>query len=573
MKINNFSKPSISKAVPAPVWDCQAGAYGPNALGVLERAESTNTMIKPREVPEKETETPSIRLLHLEDDPSDAELIRLRLQAAGLSCYILWVRGREAFESALERESFDLVLTDYKLPNYDGLSALRHVRERQAELPVIMLSGELSEEDAVDCLKAGATDYVLKQRPQRLGTAVRRALMGKGKSAALRHALKEISRQNAFLRQVIDLNPNFIFARDRAGRFVLVNQAVAEAYGSTVEEMLGKTQAEVSANAQEVARFLRSDREVMDTLQEVFIPEEKDIDAAGKLRWLQTIKRPIVAADGSADLVLGVSVDITERKRAEVYIRTLNADLELRVQQRTAELQAMNTELEAFSYSVSHDLRSPLNTIDGFSQLLARMESENLSDKGKHYLNRIRAGTRQMSELIEGLLSLGKFSRDHLQVELVDLTAIARRVEQACREWEPERQVQMDIQCGLMAQGDPRLLSAVLQNLLGNAWKFTARQAAARIDVGSQSSADGSTVYFVKDNGVGFDMAQAEKLFGVFERLNSASDFAGTGVGLATVKRIIDRHDGRVWAEGKVNEGSTFYFSLGREVEPGAQAD
>ncbi|WP_293596616.1 MULTISPECIES: ATP-binding protein [unclassified Polaromonas] len=506
---------------------------------------------------------PSIRLLHLEDNPLDAELIRLRLEAAGLSCDIRWVSGKEAFESALAQETFDLVLADSKLPGYDGLSALRHVRERQPELPVIMMSGELSEEAAVDCLKAGATDYVLKQRPQRLDAAVRRALVEKEELAALRRAEEEVRRQSLFLRQVIDLNPTFIFAKDRAGRFVLVNQAMAEAYGSTVEEMLGKAEADVTADAQEVARFLKADLETMDTLREVFIPEEKLIDATGKVRWLQTVKRPIVAADGTADGVLGVAADITERKRAQEEILRLNADLEERVRQRTAQLEAANKELEAFSYSVSHDLRSPLNTIDGFSQLLEQAAGDKIGDKGQHYLSRIRAGTQQMSELIDGLLSLAKLSRDQLRSEAVDLSAVSRKAAQACREGEPERQARIQIQDGLLAHGDPLLLSVVIQNLLGNAWKFTARRAVARINIGGELDASGETVYFVKDNGAGFDMHHAGKLFGAFERLHSHSDFLGTGLGLTIVKRVIDRHGGRVWADSVENEGATFYFTLG----------
>lgn len=514
--------------------------------------------------------TPSIRLLHLEDDPRDAELIRLKLQAAGLSCDIRWVNGKEAFESALTQETFDLVLSDYKLPGYDGLSALKYVRERQPELPVIMMSGGLSEEEAVDCLKAGATDYVIKQRPQRLGTAVQRALVEKAERAALRHAEEEIRRQSLFLRQVIDLNPTFIFAKDRAGRFVLVNQAMAEAYGTSVEEMLGKAEADVTADAQEVARFLKADLETMDTLRDVFIPEEKIVDATGKVRWLQTVKRPIVATDGTADRVLGVAADITERKRAQEEILRLNAELEERVRQRTAQLEAANKELEAFSYSVSHDLRAPLNTIDGFCQLMEQAAGDKIGDKGKHYLSRIRAGAQQMSELIDGLLSLAKLSRDQLRSEAVDLSAVSRKAAQACREREPKRQARIHIQDGLLAHGDPLLLSVVIQNLLGNAWKFTSKRAEAQIDIGSEVGATGETTYFVKDNGAGFDMTQAGKLFGTFERLHSHSDFSGTGIGLAIVKRVIERHGGRVWADSVENEGAVFYFTLGTVVEPGA---
>ena len=290
---------------------------------------------------------PSIRLLHLEDDARDAELIRLRLESAGLACNITCVNSRKSFESALAGETFDLVLSDYNVPGYDGLSALRHTRQVRPDLPVIIISGGLSEEEAVDCLKTGATDYVLKQRPQRLENAVRRALVEKDERAALRRAQDEIFRQNAFLRQVIDVSPNFIFAKDREGRFILVNRAMAEAYGTTVEAMTGKTTAEVNLQETEVARFVKSDFEVMDTMSQVSIPEEKIFGLAGSARWFQTIKRPLVDERGAANAVLGVAVDITERKRAEDQIRSLNADLELRVRERTAELQDANRFLDS----------------------------------------------------------------------------------------------------------------------------------------------------------------------------------------------------------------------------------
>ena len=248
--------------------------------------------------------------------------------------------------------------------------------------------------------------------------------------------------------------------------------------------------------------------------------------------------------------------------RATDEILVLNSELEERVRQRTAQLMVANQELEAFSYSVSHDLRSPLKTIHGFSHLLERSMGDKVGEKGTHYLNRIRTGVQQMGELIDGLLSLAQLSRDKLHIGQVDLTVIARRIEQDCRERDPDRQAQVHIQDAMPVTGDRRQLVALMQNLIVNAWKFTSKRELARIEIGSQAGAAHETVYFVKDNGAGFDMAYADKLFGTFQRLHSPADFAGTGIGLATVKRVIDRHGGRIWAEGKENGGATFFFTL-----------
>ena len=283
---------------------------------------------------------------------------------------------------------------------------------------------------------------------------------------------------------------------------------------------------------------------------------------AGSAYWVDLEVVPIADAQGSLTHFVAIEWDITERKQAEEQILQLNAELEARVQRRTRQLEAANSELEAFSYSVSHDLRSPLNTINGFGQLLLKSNGKNLDDKGQHYLGRIRAGAQQMGDLIDGLPSLAKLSRDPLHLEPANISAVTRRIEQECRERDPERQVQVQVQDGMLVLGDAVLLSVVMQNLLGNAWKYTSRQAAARIDMGSETAADSQTVYFVKDNGAGFDMAYVDKLFGVFQRLHSPADFEGTGVGLANVKRVIERHGGRVWATGRPNEGASFYFTL-----------
>jgi light-regulated signal transduction histidine kinase (bacteriophytochrome) len=266
--------------------------------------------------------------------------------------------------------------------------------------------------------------------------------------------------------------------------------------------------------------------------------------------------------------VLSINTDIGERKRAHQAILNLNATLEDRVQRRTAQLELANQQLQAFSYSVSHDLRSPLNAIDGFSHLLQKniaklAATDPQAERSAHYLTRIRTGVAQMGELIEAMLSLAQVSRSSLRWEPVDLSAIAQNLLAGYQEREPTRQARCHVAPDLLAQGDARLLKQVLDNLLGNAWKFTAGQACAEITVSSEPGPTGEPVYAVHDNGAGFDMAHASKLFGVFQRLHSQSEFAGTGIGLATVARIVERHGGKIWAEATPGEGAQFYFTLG----------
>lgn len=228
-----------------------------------------------------------------------------------------------------------------------------------------------------------------------------------------------------------------------------------------------------------------------------------------------------------------------------------------------AMLAVSNRELEAFSYSVSHDLRAPLRAIDGFSKVLLAEYSARLDDRGKHYLERVRAGSQRMSILIDDMLNLSRISRSPMRLEAVDVTATASAIVDELRAREPDRRVAITIEPDLHATGDPRLAAILFENLLGNAWKFTRKTAEARIHVGRERRGDAS-VFYVADNGAGFDMAQAEKLFHPFQRLHADADFEGTGVGLATVQRIVHRHGGTIWAESRPGAGATFYFTFGK---------
>jgi light-regulated signal transduction histidine kinase (bacteriophytochrome) len=253
--------------------------------------------------------------------------------------------------------------------------------------------------------------------------------------------------------------------------------------------------------------------------------------------------------------------DITERKRAEQEIHQLNSQLEQRVLERTEELQAANKELEAFSYSVSHDLRAPLRGIDGFSRALLEDHGPKLDEEAKRKLGRVRMASQRMASLIDDLLNLSRINRVEIRHELVDLTLIARQIAGELQQLHPQRVVFFEIADGITAKGDTQLLHVVLDNLLRNSWKYTSKNPSARIEFNSFVR-DGELTYFVRDNGAGFDMAHAAMLFVPFQRLHTQADFEGTGVGLATVQRIIRRHGGRVWAEGAVGKGATFYFTI-----------
>ena len=287
-------------------------------------------------------------------------------------------------------------------------------------------------------------------------------------------------------------------------------------------------------------------------------------------RYWSPINSPVLDGSGDVAYIMHRVEDVTEFIRLQREQQAETDQMAAEIYRRAQELQeanqrlrAANEDLAAFSYSVSHDLRAPLRAIDGFSQALLEDMGDRLDEQSRGHLERIRGGAQQMGQLIDGLLGLSRVTRTELRLEQVDLSGLAQQIADDLARHEPERRVEVVVAPEMSARGDVRLLKQVFQNLIGNAWKFAAKRERAKIEVGTTAH-DGGVAYFVRDNGAGFDQKYANKLFGVFQRLHDPAEFAGTGIGLSIVQRIVERHGGRVWAEGAAGKGATFYFTLAR---------
>lgn len=376
------------------------------------------------------------------------------------------------------------------------------------------------------------------------------------RTAQLESANKVLAHERHLLKSLMDNVPVDIYFKDRESRFFRNNQAHARRLGlGDPKEAVGKTDFDFFGH-EHAAQARADELEVMASGQPVQ-KEELENWPDGRVSYVLTAKLPWRDEHGNIVGTFGISHDITERKQAEQSIQRLNRELE----HRAVQLEEANKELASFSYSVSHDLRAPLRGIDGFSQALEEDFADKLDEVGRNYLARVRVATRRMAELIDDLLKLSQIARAEVQRRPVDLCALARAVSEELQKQEPHRSGIWEIADGLTAEGDPRLLRIALENLLGNAWKFTGKHPAPRIEVG-RVQREQESIFFVRDNGAGFDMAHAAKLFGAFQRLHSQAEFEGTGIGLATVQRIVRRHGGRIWAEGEVDKGATIYFTL-----------
>jgi PAS domain S-box-containing protein len=427
-----------------------------------------------------------------------------------------------------------------------GLLALPLVSRRGQNIGLLVLSGkeqgEFTERDEYVALELAQLASIAIENAT-LFTQVRE--LNAGLEARIAERTAELARQERLFRTLAQQAPEVVWNTDSKGRATFLNAAWDDLVGGTPADWLGNGWMQ-RLHPDDVADVQRNWIKSRENLQP-YAGIRRFLAQDGSYHTMSYKAGPVLDQAGEVAFWVGIDTDITELKAIE------------------AALRSSNQELEAFSYSVSHDLRAPLGAIGGFSRALATKLEAHPDDRVQHYLARIEAAVEKMEQLIEDLLSLARVVRAPLTHGTVDLGTLAHETLEALQSQDPNRKVTVQVQEALMTHGDARLLRVVMENLLGNSWKFTSRREEGRIEVGRLPD---STVFSVRDNGVGFDMAYSNKLFGAFQRLHTQSEFPGTGIGLATVRRIITRHQGRIWADSRLGEGTTFFFTLSESAPP-----
>lgn len=521
---------------------------------------------------DSERHTRTLRVLYAERNPVDIDLSCRHFEQHAPYIELCGVPDAASVLSRLplspdEPCAWDVLLLDFQLVGDNGLDLLKLLRqERGLDLPVVMVTGQGSEDVVAQAMRLGATDYVVKRDnyllalPATLENAYHRV------SAAREHAALRRSEERLALMLRGSSDAPWDIDLQRGTRYV----------SPRLWQMLGREPGSADDEAALLSALVPAQsRETLQRQWRAAIRGRGDgFDAEFKLRHAAGHAVPLLArgyilrdADGRALRVSGTCVDLSERYRAEAEIRELNASLERRVAERTLALEQANHELEAFSYSVSHDLRSPLRAIDALAAMLQQDQGAALDETGRERLRLLRGSASRMAGLIHDLLEFSRTARQTPRRRQVPVAALVRHCADEFGAEIEARAIRLQIAELPDCSADPTLLRQVFLNLLGNAVKYTRRQAQPQIWVSAETE-QGQTVFCVRDNGTGFDMRHAKNLFGVFQRLHADAEFEGSGVGLAIVERIVQRHGGRVWAEAAPGAGAAFYFTLGPAPAP-----
>ncbi|MGF1493419.1 MAG: ATP-binding protein [Microcoleaceae cyanobacterium] len=482
-------------------------------------------------------------ILLVEDNPNDRLLIvrELKREFPQIQTYeaIDW----NELEQALSEDQFDFVITDYELNWTTGLDVLYAIKEHDPHRPIIMFTNSGTQEIAVEAMKAGLDDYIVKS-PKHF-VKLTQAVRSVWENSKIRRRAMELEFRLQFLLNELEVG---VFRTTLDGQLL-------EASDGLLRLLNLNSLSEAQTFFQEHLAFPMD----VQTEQQQWQREIK-LNSSGRSLWLQ-ISETVVKSNGKL-LIDGLVNDITEQKQTAAELRTLNKTLEQRVAERTVRLEMLNRELELFAFSVSHDLRTPIRQVDGFANLLQQQLASTTTDETiLHYLQQIEKLTERAGGMIDDLLQFSRTGRAEMHQTTVNMEKLVQEAQRQISSQVVERTIQWQIEPLPVVKGDRDLLRQVWQDLIENAVKYTRLQDQAKISIGSSSSR-GEIVFFVRDNGIGFDPQEAKRLFGVFQRLPNAQDFDGTGIGLANVQRTIYRHGGRLWAEGKLNAGAIFYFSL-----------
>ena len=486
---------------------------------------------------------PLQNIVIIDDNPDDRLLAIRELGKEFSELQIVEIIDAKEFTSALEADNYDLVITDYQLKWTNGLDILSAFKSRYPDIPVIMFTNSGTQEVAVEAMKAGLDDYVIKSPKHfvRLSQSVRLAW----ENAQTRLRLNQTSLRLQFLLNQLNVG---VFRATLDGELIECNDGFLHL---------------LNLNTPEEARiFFRTYPKLNLANSEGIPPWEKEVELLldGNTTWLM-LSETLTKLDGET-VIDGLIQDITERKSAEAQIQQLNQTLEHRVTERTAQLEAINKELETFAYSISHDLRTPIRQVYSFADLLQKsLKSINLSEEINSYLEMIIKLTKQASKMIDDLMEFSRTGRLEMFYTTIDMNSLVEEIKQQIVSQTENRNITWEIESLPSVNGDRTLIRLVWQNLIENAIKYTSYKNIAEINIGSNINSSEIT-FFIKDNGVGFDMRYVDRIFGIFQRLHSSQEFEGTGIGLANVQRIIHRHRGRIWTQSAVNEGTTIYFSL-----------